>query len=169
MEILTPTDYVNGVRKRPRRTLRPCDACRQRKTRCITGKQDRGKCAYCELRSSACTFEGNPPERPAPERERSQRAPPSQSKKGSPVTDGPSLEQAQIDYPSTTISHDPTTGDGTRQPNAASSSPISDFDPDASTLGLAQSRFAELYGLGSDMEPILMVRYSHLGTSELQY
>lgn len=31
------------------------------------------------------------------------------------------------------------------------------YESDSTTLGLARGRFAELYGLGSDMEPILMV------------
>jgi hypothetical protein len=136
MEILTPSDYQSGPKKRPRRQGRPCDACRKRKTRCIVN--DGGtKCAYCHLRNSACTYDST--ERPAKERRVSvaEHGPRHVS-----VPDVPPAEH----FPQTHKTATPTAAAGT-----------SDFVYDRSTLGLAQTRFSELYGLGSDMEPILMV------------
>ena len=58
MEIITPQDYQNNARKRQRRSLRPCDACRKRKTRCVTKDGD-GDCVHCQLRATPCTFQLN--------------------------------------------------------------------------------------------------------------
>ncbi|KAL6401222.1 hypothetical protein AUP68_16951 [Ilyonectria robusta] len=64
MEIITPQGYRNKARTRRRRRLRPCDACRKRKTRCVTKDGD-GDCVHCQLRASACTFQYSPPKRQA--------------------------------------------------------------------------------------------------------
>ncbi|KAL6413029.1 L-asparaginase [Ilyonectria robusta] len=62
MQIITPQDYQNNTRKRQRRSPRPCDACRKRKSRCMIKAGD-SECLYCQLRPTACTFEHDPPER----------------------------------------------------------------------------------------------------------
>ena len=149
MEILTPSDYQSNAKKRPRRSIRPCDACRKRKTRCVP-KDGGEKCVHCELRGSSCTFQADPPERaapyPAPERDR--------------TTPQPGQNEAQLhggELRSPEQTRAPgTSGDAGRH-TAGSTSGLSEFIPDALTLSLSQTRFAELYGLGSDMEPILMV------------
>ncbi|KAH7110456.1 hypothetical protein EDB81DRAFT_927035 [Dactylonectria macrodidyma] len=64
MEIITPQDYRNKARTRRRCRLRPCDACRKRKTRCVTKDSD-GDCVHCQLRATACTFQYSPPKRQA--------------------------------------------------------------------------------------------------------
>ncbi|KAH7111589.1 hypothetical protein EDB81DRAFT_862848 [Dactylonectria macrodidyma] len=64
MEITTPQDYQNNNHKRQLRSLRPCDACRKRKTRCVPIDGDR-KCGHCQLQATTCTFQHNPPKRQA--------------------------------------------------------------------------------------------------------
>lgn len=137
MEILTPSDYQSGSKKRPKRQGRPCDACRKRKTRCIVN--DGGpKCAYCRLRNSACTYDST--ERPTKESR-------------VPVAEHGARQASVPDV--SPVEHFPSQARKTATPKAATEA--SDFVYDRSTLGLAQTRFSELYGLGSDMEPILMV------------
>ncbi|KAF2817663.1 uncharacterized protein BDZ99DRAFT_513893 [Mytilinidion resinicola] len=50
-----------GKRKRARQAARPCDACRQRKTRCIM--EDGPMCTVCQFRDSSYTFDAALPER----------------------------------------------------------------------------------------------------------
>ncbi|POR37002.1 hypothetical protein TPAR_02798 [Tolypocladium paradoxum] len=155
MEILTPSNYKSGGRKRPRRAGRPCDACRKRKTRCIASG-DGAQCVHCRLRGSPCMFQVDPPGRASP----------------SVSTAEPGRDDSTL-HTTTSQSNDRVSSapepPSPRRPRvcgnladegrgvAASTSSVS--EPAAScplTLSQAQSRFAELYGLGSDMEPILM-------------
>lgn len=159
MEVLTPSDYQFGRRKRPKRSLRPCDACRKRKTRCIAGKERDGKCVHCELRGSACTFQQKPPDR-LPQSDTT----PTRNGQSAPLVQLVERASAQGDMSpeqprrTTGDCQGPArTGSDVQPEHESPASAVSDFTPDASTLGLAHSRFAELYGLGSDMEPILMV------------
>lgn len=170
MEILTPADYQSGNRKRPRRSGRPCDACRRRKTRCVLANDGgRGcKCVHCQLRGSSCTFEHDPPGRipsgsavggddpdhhpravQMGEEQMSASEVPSQP---SPRENAPrENENAELAVRHTVVDE----GRGTAASTSAMS--VCEFAPGNLTLGLAPTRFSELYGLGSDMEPILMV------------
>lgn len=135
---------------------RPCDACRRRKTRCIV-EADQPKCNVCLHRQNACTFNEAPPRRLAhplsntPIHDSAPPVPPSphdilnlmrfSGQSGSPTgTKSTNVFQAELDNLS--------------GPNGS----IEDAHPWDRSLGLSTNAFAELYGLGSDMEPILMVR-----------
>ncbi|KAI1863196.1 uncharacterized protein JN550_009722 [Neoarthrinium moseri] len=143
MEILTPSDYESGNKRRARRSGRPCDACRKKKTRCVTKDGD-PRCIHCQLRRSQCTFNHEPPDRPS--------NPSNQVEESS----SSSLLSADINHQAPDIAS-PAQRPLSGSAHARLQSPIGpNSTPDASALGLAQSRFAELYGLGSDMEPILM-------------
>ncbi|KAH7118222.1 fungal-specific transcription factor domain-containing protein [Dactylonectria estremocensis] len=198
MEIITPQDYQNNARKRQRRSLRPCDACRKRKTRCVTKDGD-GGCVHCQLRVTACTFQHDPPERQATTGASSSgavggpggvgigigldhhRQGPSSSRSLSlgrgrkesrdearPLGSLASLVSETQTLLSETQSvqsflspaETRASGDSTAQHHHAPSSVIVpelvEPGPLNRTLGCSLSRFAELYGLGSDMEPILM-------------
>ncbi|KAK7414333.1 hypothetical protein QQX98_006775 [Neonectria punicea] len=202
MEIITPQDYQNNARKRQRRSLRPCDACRKRKTRCVTKDGD-GDCVHCQLRATACTFQHDPPERQAtagasssgggaysgderpagggldePGGQSSSRSL-SRGRKESRdeirtlVSETQSV-QSFLSPAETRASGDSVIGGGGRHPHdhhlhdhhhhshllhQAPSVIVPELvepDPLERTLGCSTLRFAELYGLGSDMEPILM-------------
>ncbi|KAH8895254.1 hypothetical protein GQ53DRAFT_48780 [Thozetella sp. PMI_491] len=153
MEILTPSDYESGSRKRQRRSGRPCSACKQRKSRCVL-KDGESQCVHCELRGSACVFEPG-------ELVRSYIIQPSNVAVPNPIhlaaqkptSENPQEQlEADADIVSIPVSHRPTDDGGSSA--TAISGP--EGSSDSSALGLSQSRFAELYGLGSDMEPILM-------------
>ncbi|KAF7563587.1 hypothetical protein G7046_g536 [Stylonectria norvegica] len=162
MEIITPQDYQNNARKRQRRSLRPCDACRKRKTRCVT-KDGEGDCVHCQLRATPCTFQNDPPER--------------QATAGGPSSSDDPLPEEQLGrkesrddvrtFASETQSvqsfrspTDTRTSHDSGRPLAPLSMAIPDLaaagGPRDQTLGGSATRFSELYGLGSDMEPILM-------------
>ena len=169
MEIITPADYESAP-KRQRRSLRPCDACRKRKTRCLD-KDNADKCAHCQLRGTACTFRQGPLRRSVQHRCPSRNTgrsivhiagtrrgaspmpSPVQNDAGASAvtsqhTTMPSIDsmlrnsQQHILTPDLTISETFVACQNSMAPP---------------TLGMAHRRFAELYGLGSDMEPILMV------------
>ncbi|PTD13004.1 Transcriptional activator protein DAL81 [Fusarium culmorum] len=169
MEIITPQDYQNNSRKRQRRSLRPCDACRKRKTRCVTKDGD-GDCVHCQLRAT--------PSRP-PERQVA-----STSGNSSSTTTAPGIQE-EIG-PDEMPGQLPNQNQSQNQPSVRSMSQQSrkesrdevqsvysvpsiqpflspaetrasaDSGPLDRTMGCSSTRFAELYGLGSDMEPILM-------------
>ena len=137
---------------------RPCDACRRRKTRCIveTGQQ---KCNLCTYRQNPCTFDEEPPQRPT-------HAPPLNAHHESlAARASPSPQevlnlvrfQDQNGSPAATLSSVNAQND----PDESSHPSASTLQRDQWTrsLGLNSTKFAELYGLGSDMEPILMVRF----------
>jgi hypothetical protein len=151
MEILTPSDYESRARKRQRRSGRPCDVCRKRKTRCVL-KDGEDHCVHCQLRGSSCTFEHDPQVRPQPPTSIPRRV----DAGGSRVAASEGLElSGDVETRSglaTVSAH--STSDKHESPSAGLPS---DFTSDTLALGLSQSRFAELYGIGSDMEPILMV------------
>ncbi|KAH6889726.1 fungal-specific transcription factor domain-containing protein [Thelonectria olida] len=179
MEIITPQDYQNNARKRQRRSLRPCDACRKRKTRCVTKDGD-GDCVHCQLRATACTFQHDPPERQATNSTNSTGG-------GAYSGDerGPALDETQVlsrsisqsrkesrDDARTLVSETQSvqsflspaetraSGDSHSnrhpQPPSVIVPELIEPNPLERTLGSSTTRFAELYGLGSDMEPILM-------------
>lgn len=177
MEILTPNDYRTGRRKRPRRRDRPCDACRKRKTRCVM-KAGEETCVHCQLRRSTCTFEHDPPDR-ASMGEASPGV--SMGMNRQAAIDDSSLSAGRNNVASLQTGGTPSPmerveGTAMRSPATATSIPAqetvnyglgTEMTPTvpgpASTryddfgLGMSQTRFAELYGLGSDMEPVLMV------------
>ncbi|KAH7109003.1 fungal-specific transcription factor domain-containing protein [Dactylonectria macrodidyma] len=197
MEIITPQDYQNNVRQRQHRRLRPCDACRKRKTRCVTKDGD-GDCVHCQLRATACTFQHDPPERQATTSASSssggvysisgdERAPGlddsslqggqsssrslsrsrSRNRKESPdevrtlvsETQSPvqSSVQSFLSPAGTRASGDSSSRHHHHAPSVIVPDLVEpDPDPLERTLGCSSWRFAELYGLGSDMEPILM-------------
>lgn len=148
----------NGVRRRRAPTSkgsRPCDACRRRKTKCVveSGQQ---KCSICLLRQNACTFDDEPPGRYLHASV--------QARSDSTITQASPSPQDVLDL----MHFSGQNGSPKTLMNcaAAQSDPVSRLRPDKfhgsdsrwmKSLGLSDSRFAELYGLGSDMEPILMV------------
>ncbi|RBQ78812.1 hypothetical protein FVER53590_07526 [Fusarium verticillioides] len=188
MEIITPQDYQNNARKRQRRSLRPCDACRKRKTRCVTKDGD-DNCVHCQLRATPCTFQHDPPER--------QVASGSGSGSSGAIISGPnsntSISLQQLP-PQDDVAHEDQSQTSARSmsqsrktsrddvqsvhsvpsvqaflspaetrtsadsgiPLAPPSVMVPELGPLDRTMGCSSTRFAELYGLGSDMEPILM-------------
>lgn len=200
MEIITPQDYQNNARKRQRRSLRPCDACRRRKTRCVTKDGD-GDCVHCQLRGTQCTFQHDPPERQqtgAPSvtngddstdaEQPPQPQPQSQGQTPQPhhyhhqhqqqqqlptpgagAGAGSSSRKHSRDDLRTMISETQSvqshrspaetrvSADSVRMPSSTLLTiPPEILGPHERTLGCSFTRFGELYGLGSDMEPILM-------------
>ncbi|KAI1076692.1 fungal-specific transcription factor domain-containing protein [Whalleya microplaca] len=168
MEIVTPSDYAEQrMRKRPRRSCRPCDACRKAKTRCVS--KDNGpnatKCVHCDLRGSSCTFRMGPPARSVSQTSKSEvRA----ENIGSDDTNGSRSFLSIGDNDHGGPSTDPDPRDGVSPATSGmldralhNWAPVRDEARppcrlEFPILGLAPRRFAELYGLGSDMEPILM-------------
>uniref|UniRef100_A0A8H7NH47 Zn(2)-C6 fungal-type domain-containing protein n=1 Tax=Bionectria ochroleuca TaxID=29856 RepID=A0A8H7NH47_BIOOC len=155
MEVTTPLQYEERSRKRQKRAGRPCDACRRRKTRCISGADDDQCCLHCQLKQTSCTFRLNPPRRQAmtqgtvigssvpPSTDTAPVQPPGVPNGPSPTTTIPALSRGHY-------GNDPQSDVSLGQNTLGHASPAD------TSLGLAPSRFAELYGLGSDMEPILM-------------
>ncbi|KAF9631551.1 hypothetical protein BFW01_g2413 [Lasiodiplodia theobromae] len=169
-------------RRRGQRSNRPCDPCRRRKTRCIVESGSSGECTVCLYRQTKCTYEESPPERPLPRRPSSTAA--STSTVDIPARHPPSSEVAHLspgsgDIPRSapTLPQLPSVRTNEELPSDVLSSgeasaaaleaarerqrngeTISDADraKGEMSLGLHPTRFAELYGLGSDMEPILM-------------
>lgn len=173
MNVLTPSDYEINRRKRPRRKDRPCDACRKRKSRCVI-KSGEDSCVHCQLRHSPCTFQHEPPERASLPGTTAGASPgaagqvatlpsthlaaePSSTERGrtkSPPYPGSNsagmLDSATSGRTAAEASHGLPVKAYCAAPGAA-------FGNDGFSLGGSRSRFAELYGLGSDMEPVLMV------------
>ncbi|KAH9996751.1 fungal-specific transcription factor domain-containing protein [Xylariaceae sp. FL0662B] len=168
MEIVTPSDYAEQrVRKRPRRSGRPCDACRKAKTRCVNSKGNdpyATHCVHCDLRGSSCTFRMGPPARSA------NQASKSEARRKNIASDNMSTTQNVLstddndhDRPSTdSDSRDgiaPSPPSTIVQPLQKAASVLDETLPvnlEFPYLSFRTKRFAELYGLGSDMEPILM-------------
>jgi hypothetical protein len=131
---------------RQRRAMRPCDACRQRKSRCVTTGSG-SKCSMCEMRPLPCTFTAKPPRR-----ENTARRLKARNDDGT-IT---SLVPEAVLHPELS----------TQSPESSSRSvvsqvlPLNILSPNHRCLGKDKERFAELYGLTSDMEPLLMVRLS---------
>lgn len=170
-----------AVRMKPRRAVRPCDSCRRRKARCVM-PTDARSCTVCCSRNLPCTFEEKPPLRTSRSRQLNSPqegqpttsalntllpAPPVDSQamgmeaplslpfSESPVRRSESLSATRTDH----LAEQPADNDpGQYQ---ASQTPLGrvpgPYDGINNSLGLARSKFAELYGLTSDMEPILMV------------
>lgn len=177
MDVLTPNDYISGRRKRPRRKDRPCDACRKRKTRCVT-KAGEDSCVHCQLRRSTCTFEQDPPDR-ASVGETSPGVSLHMSRQA--ALDNSSLSAGRNNVASAGIRGTPSPLDRGEEASRRSTATAPSISAQESApygvgaqttstvpgptstryddfgLGMSQSRFAELYGLGSDMEPVLMV------------
>lgn len=184
MEIITPQDYPDNARKRQRRSLRACDACRKRKTRCITKDGD-SNCVHCQLRTTACTFQHDPPERQATDGASSNGDGPysSDERHGLDEQQGPGrqgqssslVRKESRDETRTRVSETQSvqsylspaetraSGDSTRHHQAPSIIVPELIEPNPLdlVLGCSTSRFAELYGLGSHMEPILMGHYPY--------
>lgn len=130
-------------KKRAKRASNPCEACRHRKSRCITRKNSR-ICTMCEVRESDCVFLNR-------------------AKQSNPTDDGntnpsnPSFENSNPHQgPSTFLS--PTAIPNNLWPNQQNVARFSDSLSLSRSVGMNDDRFGELYGLTSDMEPILMVR-----------
>lgn len=181
-------------RSRPRRAIRPCDACRRRKTRCVVppGAQ---RCTVCHSRRADCTFDQKPPSRPSRSKASGSNVPHMESTSGTnlgrtvryiapnpPFTDhrqGSNAVETDLanTSPSTPNGQDsPMSMDGEQpmgvfrrndhdqdQASASPGSYVARQAPDNGddSLGMSKTRFAELYGLTSDMEAILMVSLTH--------
>lgn len=180
MEVLTPLDYRSGQRKRPRRRDRPCDACRKRKTRCVT-KNGEDSCVHCQLRRSTCTFQHDAPERastsdPPTGVPAIPSSGPSTTPPGAPTArprNASSVDRGQAAYlhvqqvegasvgsaaaPATSVPGPAAASHGVSDATSSSALGSKSSMHDGFSLGMSHSRFAELYGLGSDMEPVLMV------------
>lgn len=162
MEITTPKDYEANGRKRQRRSPRPCDACRRRKTRCVTNEGD-ASCIYCQLRNTACTFDKDPPERAATSASMQQNhshgqnfRPSSQGIAASSGMGRLASESQAVMSVGSRLTNDVQPPGAESATAVLSSGTRTEVSPITPTLGLAPGRFSELYGLGSDMEPILM-------------
>jgi len=144
--------------RKPRRAARPCDACRTRKTRCIP-QPGSTLCVVCYARATDCTYVRTPPRR---------RLPSIVSVSGHPQADG---HESHLPNPDVTEPDVVVRSAQQVSPRAPSSAvetgppqhvqpavPLVWNAPYDHTLGLAPNRFSELYGLTSDMEPILMAR-----------
>ncbi|KAH7016490.1 uncharacterized protein B0I36DRAFT_389041 [Microdochium trichocladiopsis] len=145
---------------------KPCDACRKAKTRCIKSPEGSGTtpCIHCSLRGTACTYRDGPLARSSTAaRENSPHLAeiPTNASQSSRSVNGDSSaptpsrprqerlgEASQPSFPRNASVAG--TVDGTvRAPAALTAS-------GPPQLGYIANRFSELYGLGSDMEPILM-------------
>ncbi|KAH6881029.1 fungal-specific transcription factor domain-containing protein [Thelonectria olida] len=180
MEITTLQDYQNNARKRQRRSLRPCDACRKCKTRCMIKDGD-GDCVHCQLRASACTFQHDPPKRQATKSTNSTGAGAHSGDERGPALDdahasswsiSQSRKESSRDEARTLVSETQSVQSFLSPAETRASDDSSRHSPPPSvtvivpeliephpldrTLGCSTTHFAELYGLGSDMEPILM-------------
>src|SRR5688572_21232965 len=163
MEVTTVRDFENRAQKRQKRSSRPCDACRKRKSRCII-KEDAQVCVHCDLRETPCTFREEPPDRLR--RRQSQSADTDEHTAEKQATAGTSNhgELSSRERVPARVSMTPSIDAATVAPE-----PIEDPENYVPTLGSAPTRFAELYGLGSDMEPILMrFRPYHKATQEFK-
>lgn len=128
---------INPVRVMIRKNrFRPCDVCRSRKTRCHP--QEGGSCEYCTLHRKQCTFDQLPVVRPR-------------------ASDTHATTVSSIENPSTNLDTPESCVSGMSTAIDINTADANSADINPHTLGFAQDRFAELYGLSSDMEPILMV------------
>ncbi|KAE8385234.1 fungal-specific transcription factor domain-containing protein [Aspergillus alliaceus] len=173
---------------RRRRSVRPCDLCRVRKSRCVM-LPGSPCCTVCQSRQTACTFNQKPPPRPSRTQARMQHDVQQQSSENDTRSGqvyrslAPStrvsqqvLVQHRVGMDRTAVTQPPASSSPPGHPsslvpenligdcylvvqNPQSMLPTntsqSNEDNDGS-LGLSKSKFAELYGLTSDMEPILM-------------
>ncbi|KXJ93775.1 fungal-specific transcription factor domain-domain-containing protein [Microdochium bolleyi] len=131
----------------PGRQSQPCDACRRAKTRCIKnpGGDATAACVHCSLRGTACAYRHGPPARASqPARDRS-----------FPPPDTPSDSRPSLS------SHSGS-GDVTAQlprealPDTQARQADSAVHGGPPQLEAMPHRFAELHGLTSDVEPLLM-------------
>ena len=128
-----PFGLSNMIRKN---RFRPCDICRSRKTRCHP--RDGGSCEYCTLHRKQCTFD----QTPATRRRASE----------SNATNTISINEASLEGGT------PLSGASSSLATVGTSNTVKQpVGSEAKSLGFSHDRFAELYGLSSDMEPILMV------------
>ncbi|KAG9257374.1 fungal-specific transcription factor domain-containing protein [Emericellopsis atlantica] len=163
MEIITPNDFDGSARKRKRRTDRPCDACRRRKSRCVT-KEDESDCMHCQLRCTACTYDEGTRPRTAAKATASEtrKKTPSRATEGFAAASPSRASQYFRPINGQHQSEKSQSPSGFQITGPPSNSTLRSTDPgqlvpgSLPVLGLASERFAELYGLGSDMEPILM-------------
>ncbi|KAI1336364.1 fungal-specific transcription factor domain-containing protein [Xylariaceae sp. FL0016] len=180
--VVTPLDFAQqNARKRPRRASRPCDACRRAKTRCIRkdGDPNAARCLHCDLRGSSCTFHKGPPTRvrhhSSSNRQESPVAhshstavgtcdthsPPPHDHNGYlPVSTPRGGQEPVVPVSATPSEHGTVLSRAPCHqevsPPDTSSNTDSVISSDYPVLGLDLGRFPELYGLGSDMEPVLM-------------
>ncbi|KAH8657237.1 fungal-specific transcription factor domain-containing protein [Ilyonectria robusta] len=136
------------------------------KTRCVSKDGD-GDCVHCQLRASACTFRHSPPERQATTgagsssggaaRSLSRSRDESQDEVQVLVSKMQSPVQSFISPAEAGASGNSSSQYLHQAPSVIVPELVEpDPDPLERTLGCSSLRFSELYGLGSDMEPILM-------------
>lgn len=166
MEVVTSGNYRQATRKRPRRSARPCDDCRRRKTRCVTDDGDIN-CVHCKLRGTSCSFRQKPPDRSAIAKTTSDGDQSPRSLPGANHNYLNSIEQAATIATAVSTSTPAMNGalpqgssdggGGHERHEGATGNLAQPRSIGNTSLGLAAGNFAELYGLASDMEPILMV------------
>lgn len=153
MDVLTPEDYNQSDRKRPRRSARPCDQCKRRKTRCVTDAGD-ANCAHCKLRGTDCSFRQKSLERSSAANTRSGSGRDSQLSVEQSTPVATSMSTGMLS------AHEASLRGPSGMPECQERDTRDHVQPQSAgnpELGLAKGHFAELYGLGSDMEPLLMV------------
>ncbi|KAI1626679.1 fungal-specific transcription factor domain-containing protein [Exophiala viscosa] len=153
----------------PRRVTRPCDACRVRKTRCIPEEEGAATCISCNDRGVECTFERDPPGRQritgtsqdrngtTPNRPRNLPADaPAPISRFSPSVADDALQATNSEF----SSHLRNSGSFHSPASIRTSIHVQGLEEtnhaEPQSLGQSNHRFAELYGITSDMEPILM-------------
>ncbi|CAI6337818.1 unnamed protein product [Periconia digitata] len=129
------------------RSGRPCDPCRRRKTRCVV-EPGHVKCRLCLHRQNNCTFDKAPPKRSVP-------GGTELNESGSIAQESPSPQEVLTSDLEEGRDLNPTLAPASAEHNHQAKTSIQSSEFDAA-LGLNRTKFAELYGLGSDMEPILM-------------
>jgi len=155
----------------PRRLTRPCDACRVRKTRCIPEEEGAGTCISCNERGVECTFERDPPDRQrhtgtsqdrngtTPNRQRNLPTDAQPPIPGfSPSVANDALQATTSEFPSHLRNPRSVQSPASIRTSVHVQGLEETNHAEPQSLGQSSHRFAELYGLTSDMEPILMVR-----------
>jgi hypothetical protein len=138
-------------RRQPaQRSSRPCDLCRRRKTRCII-ENGEANCSVCRQRRSECTFKEEAPRRYASGV--AEQLPSTPSIQASPSPHDVLNSQQFSPNSGLTVANCNSLGPGLRDVFEQAHGD----DPSQSAAWRGINKFAELYGLGSDMEPILMV------------
>jgi hypothetical protein len=143
-------------RRQPaQRSSRPCDLCRRRKTRCLI-ESGEVSCSVCQQRRNECTFKEEAPRRPLPGVADDLPSTPPVQASPSP-NDVLNSQQFTTNTAATVANFNSSNagpGDSIEQVQRNNPSQSAAW---SGVLGLNRNKFAELYGLGSDMEPILMV------------
>lgn len=144
---------LQPLRQKPRRAIRPCDACRRRKTKCIPSTE--GDCTVCLARRTECNFVERPPTRGVKRSLNEDSSEPQEMHRSDVPSPHESAHGAVHSLPHL------LTGSQYPALSPVNSVRTTQSRPDFTEESLGQARgcFAELYGLTSDMEPILMVQY----------